>query len=392
MTEAVDIPRSPEIKTYPVKEVGHKIANLFDLYYKFGQITREKFAGIKGKGEEVQRSLWARMERVSLLRKLRRGEISHVDSTIEKIKVDEIDLQFAKQKNFDIELSGLGVQSAYGTEINLPDHLKSPEDLARPPVFIVPALSGDLYGIEPLMKELALQGRRVVSLAYPESFLGKTTEEFVKAVENSPSYDPHTTYFKKAIKKMIGEEGDLELWGYSTGCPIVAEILSDPAFQNRTKNAVIISPLSVVDQSPIEFRLGVLGEASRLLGMQHGWKTSDVAIVRGAQESLDEGNMKRRKRASNALIRKIIKKMEIWKDTRVQQDGKIILLSAQKDAITKSHKSLRDFLELKQYKFVNLKKGSHLSPLTKARYVVRKILEIENKDDFNSEFSGYVEI
>lgn len=384
MTETVSILRSPEIKTYPVKEVGHMASDLFGLYYKFGQVTRERFVGNIGQKEGIARSPWARMERVRLLKKLERGEITHSESTIEKRKVDEIDLQFAKQKNFDIEVLELGVQSAYGTEVNLPDHLKSPEDLSRPPIFIVPALCGDLYGIEPLIKELALKGKRVISIAYPESHLGKTTEEFARSAEggDNKTYEPHTSYFKEAIKKMIGQEGDIELWGYSTGCPIVAEILSDSFFQNRTKNAVLISPTSVVDQSYCAFIVGNVKEGGRILAVQHGWKTSDVSIVLGPKDAMDVENKKRRKRIFKALSKnKVISKMGVWKNVKVKEGGKVILLSAQKDKITKSNKSLSEFQEFDQYSILNLKKGSHLTPLTRARHVISKILAIQGQSN-----------
>lgn len=389
MTEITESPRAPEIKTYPVKELGHSFAELFDLYYKLGQVTRERFAGNKGKNEGIERSVWARMERAQLLKKLKRNEISHRDSTIEKTKIDEVDRQFATQKDIQIDIPGLGIQSAYGTEVNLPDNLKTPEQISKPPIFFIPALSGDLYGVEPLMKELAMNGRRAISLAYPESFLGQTTEEFARSVGESTTYEPHTSYFKRAINKLLGEDSKFELWGYSTGSAIAAEILADPNFQQRAQNAVLISPVSVADQSLIDFKAGVfLKEGARLLTLQHGWKTSDVSMVLGSKTPSDENNIARRKRIFNALIdSKLIKKLDMWKNARVN-NGEIIVVSGEKDKITKSNKAIGDFLELDQYNIIDFKKASHVTPLTRAKYLIGRILEIQDQKDH----SRYVQI
>ena len=110
------------------------------------------------------------------------------------------------------------------------------------PLFFVPALSGDLNGIRPLMRETALQGRRVITVGYPESFMGKTTEAFANASRASVNFEPHTTYFKQAIENLVGPNGDFELWGYSAGAGLVTEILQDHKFQQRVANAVIIAP------------------------------------------------------------------------------------------------------------------------------------------------------
>lgn len=378
MTEFIDLPRAPEIKTYPVKEIGHTLAEFISLYYKFGQVTQERFAGNEGKKEGIERSLWARMERAQLLKKLKRGEISLELVSLEKRKVDEIDLQFARQKDADIEVSGLGTQSAYYAEINLPNDLKTPEQLSKPPIFIIPPFAADLYGIEPLMKELALEGRRVLSIASPESRLGKTTEEYAKAVEDSPTYEPHISYFKNAIRKLIGESGAFDLWASSTGAPIAAEILSDPQFQQIIENTVFLTPVSVTNQSEAEFKLGVAKELARAIRGKHGWKTSDISVVWGLKEPEEVSNLARRNRIANTLMKKkIIKKMDIWKDVKVK-GGKIILVSGEKDEIAKSHKALDYFLGLDQYRIIDFKKASHFSVLTQARYVVGKILDAQD--------------
>lgn len=378
MAESVDLPRVPEIKTYPVKEVGHSLVGLFDLYYKFGQVTKERFAGIKGKEEGIERSPWARMERAQLLKKLKRGEVSLEFVNAEKRKVDEVDLQFTKQKNADIEVLDLGTQSAYYADINLPDQLKSPEDTAKPPIFFMPAFAGDLYGVESLIKEEAMHGRRVISIAYPESHLGRTTEAFARSVEESSAYESHTTYFKQAINKLLGKDTEFELWGYSTGATLSAEILSDPEFQGRVKTAVFISPMSVVDQSKAEFTKGALDEIPRAVFLKHGWKTSDVGVVLGPKSPGDKENMSRRKRIADALEKKIIKKKDVWRNVKVK-NGKVVLVSGRNDEITKSNRALDYFSGLNQYAVIDFKNASHLTPLTRAKYLVGKIEELQNQ-------------
>jgi len=318
------------------------------------------------------------MKRAQILKDIKESNVSRENVVALGKVIDVIDSQFAKQKDTQIDIPGLGIQSAYGTEINLPDNLKTPEQISKSPIFLIPALSGDLYGVEPLMKELAKSGRRVISLAYPESFLGQTTEEFARSVEESTTYEPHVSYFKQAINKLIGEGSEFELWGYSTGSSIAAEILAEPAFQQRAKNAVLISPVSVVDQSKPSFNFGIAREGVKIAKMSHGWKVSDVSMVLGSKTPLEKDNKTRRKRIYNALIgNKVIKKLDIWESARVN-NGEIIVVSAGKDEIAKSNKALNDFERLDQYKVVDYREGSHLSPLTNAEYVVRSIQRIQN--------------
>lgn len=364
---------------YPVKEYGHSVDDWFNLFYRVGKATRRsKTARGEEGSQSIERSLHSRIARANILKSLRSQQIISPIRIQEAFakgkKFDEIDRQFADQKTLAINLSGLGTQKAFYADIQLPIQ-ETQETEPKPPVFIIPALSGDLYGIEPIIRELAYQGRRVVSVAYPESFHGKTTEQFASAVDLSETYYPHTAYFKKAIEQLL-QEGDIELWGYSTGGPIVAELLSDPDMQEKVTNAVIVAPASCVDQSKLSFRVGVLNEFKEVAKNIGGF--SNISVVYGRKTPGDSGMLRRRKSIFNALLYgKVCKQTQAWKDMKVENNGKITFVLGGKDQITKGYSKFKDFAALpnSQVRVIGYPKWSHLSPLTHARELVQKVTD-----------------
>jgi hypothetical protein len=374
MTEiSGELPQNPQTEEYPVKELAHSVDNWFNLFYRVGKAThRSKTAKGEGDSRKIERSLHGRVSRRDILGRLESGQISRLEAVAEGKKLDEIDRQFADQKELVVNLPELGQQSSFYTDINLSKNSESGDSEQKPPVFIVPALSGDLYGIEPIVRELALSGRRVVSVAYPESFHGETTKEFADAVDSSKTYYPHTDYFKKAIELLL-QEGNIELWGFSTGGPIVAELLSDPEIQERTTNAVVVSPASCLNQSKIEFNAGLLNEmketAKNIAGL------SDISLVYGRKTSGDKDNLERRKRIFNTLLfQKVCKETEAWRDMRVKEHGEITIILGGKDKITKSYSKVKEFNALiPQVRVIEKPNWAHLTPLFQAKELVDSV-------------------
>lgn len=374
MSEASgEFPQNLKQLEYPVKEYAHSVDDWLNLFYKIGKATHRSKTTRGEDSGRIERSLHSRIARASVLKNLFSHQITRQEAVADGKKFDEIDRQFADQKELAIDLPGLGIQKAFYADIQLPiQETQSTEP--KSPVFVVPALSGDLYGVEPIVRELALSGRRVVSVAYPESFHGKTTEEFANAVDSSKTYYPHTEYFKKAIGKLL-QEGDMELWGFSTGGPIVAELLSDPKIQRRTTTAVIVAPASSVDQSKLSFNAGLLYELKERVKDIGGF--SNVSIVYGRKTQGDADMLERRKRIFRTLLyEKVCRETKAWRDMRVKENGKITFVLGGKDKITKSYRKAKEFLDIPnpQIKVIEYPQWSHLSPLIHAQELAQKVI------------------
>lgn len=370
-----EIPQNLKQLEYPVKEYAHSVDDWFNLFYIVSRAThKSKTTNGEEGSKRIERSLYSRIARADVLKSLASHQVTKQEAVAEGKKFDEIDRQFADQKELIIDLSDLGQQSSFYADINLSQNNEAEESDKKPPIFVVPALSGDLYGVEPIVRELALSGRRVVSVAYPESFHGKTTEEFANAVDSSKTYYPHTEYFKKAIGKLL-QEGDIELWGYSTGGPIVAELLSDPKIQERTANAVIVAPASCVNQSKLSFNAGLLNELKERV--KHPGGFSNVSMVYGRKIPGDTEMLERRKRIFKTLLYgKVCKQTQAWKDMRVKENGKITFVLGGKDKITKSYRKAKEFLDLPnpQIEVIEYPQWSHLSPLIHAQELAQKVI------------------
>ena len=163
------------------------------------------------------------------------------------------------------------------------------------------------------------------------------------------------------------------MWGYSTGGPIVAELLSDPEIQERTANAVIVAPASCVNQSKLEFNAGLLKETREII--KNIRRFSNISMVYGRKTRGDVEMLNRRKRIFNTLLfQKVCRETEAWRDMKVKDSGKITFVLGEKDKITKGYSKLKEFSALPnpQVIVVGRLKWSHLSPLFQAKELVRE--------------------
>lgn len=224
------------------------------LYYKMGLITHPSL------NHGLERTRQLLRERAKLYKKFRKVPKIDQDARLEVLEEahlrDELESQFLNQGEVTVNLTGLGSQTSRYTILELPEDQKPETAKGQPPLVFIPGISNDLiYGLD-LVEELAFSGRRVISIGYPESTMGKITPEFARASVNSKTYTPHDAYFKEAIAKLAGL-GPIELWGHSTGSAVIGQMLTDPQFSQRVTNAVLLSPASSVDQSKKSFYLAL---------------------------------------------------------------------------------------------------------------------------------------
>ncbi len=244
----------------------------------------------------------------------------------------------------------------------------------KPPIFLIPGISNDLDSVSGLAQELAYSGRKVVTVAYPDTRPGKVTQEFAKAVKESSHFEPHTAFNEAAIDKLL-PEGEFDLWVFSTGGPIGAEILNDPKYQNRVSNAVLLAPASSVDQSTLSAGLGLAHELAELKSTGHRY-----SLVIGAR-NLDipkEANAARGA-VSSGLAGKVIKSMpDLYEGAKVKEGGKIIVISEEKDEVTKSKKAEGIFSRNPQMEHIILEGAYHNTAVIEPERVIMRVNQLQS--------------
>jgi len=341
---------------YPVVEVAHEVDNLVQ------NLRRNKRAPKDG-------TFGTRMARKKINSRLEKGQITSAHAEVQDKWHKEFDNQFFEQRRLKIDLGNLGDQEVIMVDVQRSDVINSGN---QPPLFFVPGRSGLPYGIEPLIRELFIQGRRIISVSYPEAHLSKTTEEFAWAVEHSPDYEIHRMFFEKVINILL-KDNEFELWGYSTGAELVNQLLTNHNISNRVSLAVAISPASLVNQTRKELNLGIAREILRLgnninefpyisevLGPKHNpFQEPDVELQ---QKGLN-------KKISRLLLQSVLRKGSSWNNAKVQNGGDILVISGKEDHIVKSDRAITELLALsnQQLRVINVINGSHLTPLTRAK-------------------------
>lgn len=364
-------------------ETVKNIVESFDkLFYSREAVTaRGRFPLPERQGRIVERPLFSRAKRAELYKKYKEIPKENKEERkriLEEAHVrDELTAQFLNQGEISIALPGLGEQTARYTRINPPDPLQTEETDTKPPILIIPGISNDIECLAGLVQEIGMEGRKVVIVGFPESYKGEVTQEFSDAVKRDPEFGPHVEFFKNAIKGLMGEEGNLELWGFSTGGTILEKILQDPKFQERTEQAVLICRASSVDQSVTRLKAGVIHDL--------GFISSPGALpsLSWTMESKTprEKEQKRlRKEVLSSLLKRVSKRFDFWQDAKVQQGGKIIFVTGRKDQITKSYERNNDFVKNTQARVIDLPNGYHATPVTQPELVVPQIFDMQKAE------------
>jgi len=214
----------------------------------------------------------------------------------------------------------------------------------------------------------------VIVVGFPESFSGRTTQAFAEAVKQDSGFGPHAAFFKAALEKLLGKNQPVELWGLSTGAPIISMILKDPAYQERVNQAVLVCPASSVDQSVASLNLGAMHD---LGAMKERGQSAYFTMTVESKIPREKEQIKLREEIFGALITKVAKKNEAWKEARVQDGGNIVVVSGRKDKITKSAERNQDFQQHPQVRVLDLPNGYHMSPQVDAERVIPAIFELQ---------------
>ena len=150
------------------------------------------------------------------------------------------------------------------------------------PIFFIPGISNDIDCVGSLISEMAYQGRKVICLAYPESYKGSVTKKFTDRVEESNSYKPHLEFFKKGIEKLVGED-KFELRGLSLGGGIAQELMLDPKISQKIKKSVLIFPSNMAKITPSSYNKGLLNDFYHLIKKENFTRLPSWAFTYGSK-------------------------------------------------------------------------------------------------------------
>jgi hypothetical protein len=280
----------------------------------------------------------------------------------------------SNQQEVRVVMGDLGEQMSRFIVLTPPESRRTEDTDTKPPIFLISGISNDLESMGSLPQEIAFSGRKVVTIAYPESWHGDVTDEFGKKAEESQSYEPHISFFKGAIENIrnqpeltakLGNFDEFELWGWSAGALMTAEILKDPKFQNLVSNAVIVAPASSVDQKniqlPFKQEIPVPGPIikDQLQTFRHLEDVANLSVTERGSVEYTADKRYRMARVYNALRKKVLRRYEWWKgDMKVREGGKIVVISYKQDVLAQTRKVLEDVRQNTSFSVIELP-GSH---------------------------------
>ena len=332
----------------PVKDSVTKLDRLFWLFGKITRASRVKTEGATDK-DRMERSRLTRTNRAELLTRLQSTPTSDREGRRkifeEARSWDTLANDFLRQGEVRVSFADLGDQVARfnvlepppGREPPLPADGSPAREL--PPIVLIPGISNDLDCISTMAESLAFRGRRVISIAYPESFMGTVTDKFADTVTAKKDFSTHAQFFQAAVDALTADSPDIELWGLSTGGPIVAEMLSDPIAREKVSNAVLVSPIGCVDQTPTAMKLGIVRETLGML-KRFGSILPRGVWSSGRKTNEDSHQLELRNKIMEAHNDAIRQTTPCWQTMAVREGGNITMISGGQDEITKSYQAV----------------------------------------------------
>ncbi|HLD64339.1 MAG TPA: hypothetical protein VI913_05590 [Candidatus Peribacteraceae bacterium] len=384
MLEQAFIPEKTEAETtlselqalerYPEKNAIDSAA--FErLFRLLGAVTRKSRARLDSENK-IERPLSFRYARARLYNLFRSTSDRNERKKIleEAHDRDELLRQFLQQGEVNVYTPDIGSAAAQFTVLNPP---KKNESQHGAPIVLIPGISNDLACVDFVAQELAQSGRKTIVIGHPESYVGKADAKFSDAVQRSATFEPHARFFTEAIQKLTVDEPEIELWGISTGAPIIAEILArEPQLANRVQNAVLINPASSVAQSKRQLWTGLLKEMKE--NLRHPSNMAVQVLTHGKVGPKDQEQLAMRKNIMAALLQRICEPSPYWKQARVRPGGSIVVVSGKSDDVTHCRDYFNDkIMPLNPQMKVAMFDGNHAGPCVRPAEVIKLITEAQ---------------
>lgn len=350
-----------------------------------------------------------RIER-SIPERSARAKLYHLAQTLPKDQRQQILLeakareqvayQFRQQKVVLVTMDKLGVQAARYVKLTPPanfdadnnslhEHLNNnlnntnqPANnyieqntnlyLDRAPIFLIPGLSNDLASVSSLAQELALAGRQVIVIAYPDSAMGQITAEFAQEVKKNNNLNLHADFFTAAIKEIAQQESlsEIEIWSLSAGGPIAAEVMRQQQTGLNIQNAVFIAPAGVKNQNKRQLFWGIAKET--WLNLKRYTELSNMSTVVGAKNNHHNPH---RQSVWNSLTKKITYQYQNWKELDQFVTQNVVFWVAGQDFITKGGTIISDRSDRIEVsgEIIYDQDGVHSTPITSPQSVIAQI-------------------
>lgn len=369
------------------KEVpeNNLIRNYNKLFYFLRLVTRKSIiegSKIEGTDSSIERPISQRATRAQLFKKFlaipKSDKEGRKNILAEAHVRDEITKQYLNQGEVKVNIPRLGEQSARYTVME-PPQPKIDEAAKKPPIFLIPGLANDIDCVGALAQELPFMGRKTIVVGVPESEMGRITPEFTQAASNTDSFSPHCEFFKGAVNALVGENQLVELWGYSSGSTIIAEMLNDPEFRQKVSCAVLLSPAASSNITKNALNLGILNELRNLLSRNLPKYTLSLAKSSGGEQDRLKGEV------FQAMLKKVRTATAAWKKARVRDGGKIVIFSGEKDFMTKSFEIFKgdpaSTAKLKQenpqIEVIDSPNAFHTTPLLEPQTVIQEVSKVQ---------------
>lgn len=240
---------------------------------------------------------------------------------------DDLSWQFQNNRQpIEVDLGETGTQMAVAVTLR-PENI----DPQKTPLIIIPGISSNIEGVGAFPVKLAMESRQAVTIiGHPESWMGRVTPEFSQEVKKSENFEPHTTFFKKAINQIIGGETGFDLCGISAGCVLTGEITSDNEFNQRIGKINLIVPPGFTDMSKIS---NLLIAAPKML--QESF-SKDPRFTTSILDSINESKEQRGLKIDTykAIRGHLLKKYNWWENPNLHQNRKTKVILSEKDGVT----------------------------------------------------------
>lgn len=335
--------------------VANAFSKLEKIFYNKKIITCPSFT-VDG-DKQYQRPLFLRNIRAEIFLE----EDNTRKARLEEARLrDEINKQYLNQKDFETDMGVLGKnKSKY---VILEPKIKTDEC----PVFFIPGISNDIDCVGSLISEIAYQGRKVICLAHPESYQGSVSKNFAKRVEESTSYQPHTEFFKRGIKSLVGEN-KFELWGLSLGGGFAQELMLDSEISQKVKKSVLICPSNMATITRSSYNKGLLNDFYHLLKKDNFHRLPSWSFTHGPKPYRNE--------IMDALGKKAAKPFTDWQKIK----NKTLLIIGENDYITNGvNADFDNILKNRNITTVIFPNFIHATPILHSQKVLKYINAHQN--------------